>query len=579
MKTALQAEEGRPYPPDRNGPTGSHLPNEHDDPCEPVVHRNFRGRGARLREWLAGKRPFGRLLQPPCVSGAGDLPGLVMLKIDGLSYYQLQRAFANGRLPYLLHLATGGHYTLKPLYSGIPSATPAVQGELFFGVKSSVPAVSFFDRKRHIKMNMLFPSSADAVARQLVRQGRPLLEGGRSYSNIYIGGVEEARYCAQTMRLRSFRQVVSSVKLFAILMLQPVKFLKMLSYGLLEVGLAFYDFIIGVAEGKNFLKELKFVPTRVLISILLRELIRTRAKMDVARGVRIVHASFLGYDEQAHRRGPGSAFAHWSLKGIDDVIRDIHQTAAHSKCRRYRLVVYADHGQEEVLSYEKHVGLSLEESVTRAIRKVNGEEQARRDGGRNGADGMGPRRVRSLLWQGSRADRHQKSEPISTDGTLIAALGPLGHIYFGQPPAASKKAQVAETLVRIGQIPLALYAAGHRVVALTPKGTFDLENDAAAILGADHPFADLTAQDLAATCRHPDAGDIVISGWAPDAPPLTFAVENGAHGGPGREETRAFVLLPPEMDTPAAVLRPSDLRDRVLAMFPGGDAGQPGETV
>jgi hypothetical protein len=35
--------------------------------------------------------------------------------------------------------------------------------------------------------------------------------------------------------------------------------------------------------------------------------------------------------------------------------------------------------------------------------------------------------------------------------------------------------------------------------------------------------------DLARVCRHPHAGDRVISGWHPGTPPLSFAVENGAH--------------------------------------------------
>ena len=503
----------------------------------------------------------------------GREPGIVMLKIDGLSYRQFQQALAKDRLPHLKRLVRSGGYALKPFYSGIPSATPAVQGELFFGVKTSVPAIAFFDRQRQKKQTMLFPSAADTLARQLENQGRPLWQGGRSYSNIYVGGAAEARYCTQTMRLRSMRQIASSVKLFLALMGQPITFLQMLHYGLLEAGLAFTDFVRGVADGKNIFKELKFVPTRVVVSILLRELIRIRVKRDLAGGVRIIHASFLGYDEQAHRRGPASAFAHWCLKGIDDTIREIHRTAKRSGDRRYRLVVYADHGQEAVRPYESQAAKSLEETVTMAIEKADGDGKARRNGKDDVRGDALAQRARGLFGKDDRADRNPQTESASADQTRIIAMGPLGHIYFAGSHDTLKKARVASRLVKEGKIPLVMYVAGQRVMALNRRGTFDLASAAGAVLGADHAFAQATAEDLMATCRHPNAGDIVISGWTPEGPPLTFAIENGAHGGPGREETRAFVLLPKEMDPSAAFLRPSDLRDCVLGLLDAAPCG------
>jgi len=546
--------------------------------ARPVPNRGWKDRVARLRQRLARKWPFDRLLQPRCISGGGDDPGLVMLKIDGLSYRQMQQALKNGRLPHLKRLVADGQHVLKPFYSGIPSSTPVVQGELFFGVPSSVPAITFYDRRHGKKYNMLLPPSVATWAGKLQEEGRPLLEGGRSYSNIYIGGAREARYCVQTMRLRSLRHMASSVKLGLILALQPLKLLQMLGYGLLEAVLAFTDFFAGVLAGKNILKELKFIPTRVLVSILLRELIRTRVKMDVTRGVPIVHASFLGYDEQAHRRGPGSGFAHWSLKGIDDVIREIHRTAARSPCRRYRLVVYSDHGQEATLAYEEQSGLSLEEAVDRAVRAADGGDGTRRGNARDAGDGMMTRRARSLLWAGSPkgGDTGVTSGGEKLAGeTQITAMGPLGHIYLAGKPDAVQKGRIAENLVQEGKIPLVLYDSADGVVAWNSRGRFELETEAEAVLGAAHPFAEQTAQDLAATCRHPQAGDFVISGWAPEGPAVTFAVENGAHGGPGREETRAFVVLPEDMPTASEVLRPSDLREQVLA-FLETDGTEPG---
>lgn len=146
-------------------------------------------------------------------------------------------------------------------------------------------------------------------------------------------------------------------------------------------------------------------------------------------------------------------------------------------------------------------------------------------------------------------------------------MGPIGHVYFAQPPGSRATARYAEALVREARIPLVFYRDGGAVKAVNPRGRFDLESESEEILGPAHPFAGRVAEDLAGTCRHPNAGDLVISGWRPDAPPLTFAMENGAHGGPGREETRGFILIPKERRSPPAAYRPTDLRAWVFRAF------------
>jgi hypothetical protein len=65
------------------------------------------------------------------------------------------------------------------------------------------------------------------------------------------------------------------------------------------------------------------------------------------------------------------------------------------------------------------------------------------------------------------------------------------------------------------------------------------------------------------------AGDLIISGWDPDGTPLSFNMENGGHGGPGKEETRGFVLIPPDMVSDTDIFRPLDLRNTVITFFNG----------
>jgi endonuclease/exonuclease/phosphatase family metal-dependent hydrolase len=75
------------------------------------------------------------------------------------------------------------------------------------------------------------------------------------------------------------------------------------------------------------------------------------------------------------------------------------------------------------------------------------------------------------------------------------------------------------------------------------------------------------AEDLAGYCSNENTGDLVLLGWSPWGEPWTFAPERGAHGGPGPEETRGFVLTPPRTRLPEGTsdfLRPSTLRAAAL---------------
>lgn len=66
-----------------------------------------------------------------------------MVQIDGLSERDLRTALGHGRMPFIARLIAQQSHALSSLYSGLPSSTPAVQGELFYGVRTAVPAFAF----------------------------------------------------------------------------------------------------------------------------------------------------------------------------------------------------------------------------------------------------------------------------------------------------------------------------------------------------------------------------------------------------------------------------------------------------
>jgi len=513
-----------------------------------------------------------RILRRSCPVGVAGKPGMIVLQIDGLSHRQFRRALAEGRLPFLKSLIDKQKFVAKPFYSGMPSATPAVQAELFHGVKTAVPSFHYVHRATGRQCVMYEAECAEEVVARLAGQGEPLLRDGTAYSDIFSGGAPETHFCIEGLSPQSLFREFRRRRLLLLALIHLGKLLRIAGLGILEFLLAIVDFCRGLIARHDLGRELKFVFTRVGVCIVLRELIRFHVKMDIVRGVKIIHANFVGYDEQAHRRGPSSYFAHWALKGIDGTIRDIYRSARAANCRDYRMAIYADHGQESAISdgdlHETPLHLRIMEvfavgplaEFSRDLLAWEGPLAYLYRRGRamllKSADGSG--------GAGRAEAEGEGEEEESTAGRIVlTAMGPLGHIYLPKPLSLPDKLMYARQLVARADIPLVLFADGHRVYGVNRLGTFDLLEGEAELLGGDHPFLLEVAADLHGLCRHADSGDFVISGWQPGCRPITFAAENGAHGGPGCEETRGFVLLPPDLAGSLPYLRPMDLGRKI----------------
>ncbi|MEW6325279.1 MAG: endonuclease/exonuclease/phosphatase family protein [Nitrospirota bacterium] len=515
-------------------------------------------------EWMA------RWLKLPKSEGTGAQPGLVLIQIDGLARSQLEAALRTGKMPFVKCLLKKEGYRLHTLYSGLPSNTPAFQGELFYGVKSAVPAFGYQDRLGLRRMSLYEPGAA-VRAQEFVSSasdGPPLLDGGSAFSDFFSGGASESHFCAATIGWNAMLRAANPLTLAVLLAWHGWSVIRVGTLLLVETGLAVADFVRGVIAGQDLWKELKFVPSRVAVSILLRELVTIGATIDAVRGLPIVHLNYLGYDEQAHRRGPSSAFAHWTLKGIDDAIKRVWRAARRSSRRDYDIWIYSDHGQEQTSSYQAMHGRTVQEAVAEVMgtrRPMDAHERKRAHGTQLMRASWLGAWARWLPGGDGRSDASQPGAPV------VMALGPVGHVYCDPTVAPHERGRLARALVERAKIPLVLAPGGPETArAWTAAGEFTLPDDGARVLGEKHPFLDEAAQDLVALCHHPDSGTFVISGWSPENPPLTFPIENGAHGGPGVEETRAFALLPataPVADVDGGYLRALDVREGALQLL------------
>jgi endonuclease/exonuclease/phosphatase family metal-dependent hydrolase len=496
--------------------------------------------------------------------------GLVIIQIDGLSHSQFQAALKHKRLPFLQTLLKDQHYHLHDLYSGTPSTTPAVQAELFYGVKTAVPAFSFKSQNSAEVVSMNRYKAAFDVEQRLKTQGEPLLKGGSSYSNIYRGGAREANFCSSSLGWSSVTHMANPFAIGIFILLNLYSFIRVLVLMLLEFVLAIVDFFRGIIARHDLFREIQFVPARVAVSLLLRELVTIGAKLDVARGLPIIHLNLLGYDEQSHRRGPSSKFAHWTLKGIDDAIRRIWRAAQSSALREYDVWIYSDHGQQETIPYARVHGITVEEAINRVFvshihhlafvsntqNSVFGIQYLR-------AKYIGGGRLQKLLstHQGDHCSPVTMHE--NTKSLVVTAMGPMGSIYSAVALSSEKREEIAVALIKEANIPLVFVSlSASQVKVWNDNGEYLLPRDAPKIFGEQHPFLHQVTTDIIRLCQHPEAGDLMISGWSVDKPYITFAQENGSHGGPGPEETHAFALLPSDTALPvinSESLRPLDL--------------------
>jgi hypothetical protein len=147
-------------------------------------------------------------------------------------------------------------------------------------------------------------------------------------------------------------------------------------------------------------------------------------------------------------------------------------------------------------------------------------------------------------------------------------MGPLGHIYLPIHLDHEQMQEYGWRLVQKAKIPLVFYKENATIICATPSGSGTLSQKTVEVSGADHPFLGEAFRDMEALCHHRDAGEFIISGWRPTGKPLSFPIENGSHGGPGKNETQGFAILPNALDVhDQPFLRALDLRKHVRSIF------------
>ncbi len=524
----------------------------------------------RLRRRLSRSEWAIRHLGLTPSEGTGEEPGLLIIQIDGLARTQLEQAMAKGRMPFIARLLKSKTYAKHTFYPGIPTTTAAVQAELFYGIHSAVPAFSFYRRDKKELGRMLYPAWAKDFEAKYAEKSEGLLRGGSSWSNIYTGGAgqNEAHFCAASNGLGDMWQTGKIGNIFIFLLLHFWSAVRIAGLLLLETAISFWDALKGIYRGQPAWHELFVAISRIFVSVGLRELVTMGVTVDLARGLPVIHVNFLGYDEQSHGRGPGSLFAHWSLRGIDRSIKALYRAAHRSPRRDYAVWIMSDHGQERTRTFDEFPG-GIEEIVRNCYDTARKKDRAWRPRSqrRDYSVWMGTGR-----WSQRRLERNRVADTLTAEEQAtftVVGVGPVAHVYFANPLDVEQQVALAKRLVTQGKVPGVLVrdGSGGGITWYHEQGATKVPEEVPAFLTHPEPMRDEIAKDIVDFCANVDSGDIILLGWSPGTGTWTFAPERGAHGGLGVEETQGFALLPTRTPLPPGTkdfIRPAAFRQAAL---------------
>jgi hypothetical protein len=496
---------------------------------------------------------------------------LLIVQIDGLSRAVLDRALAEGRMPFLRRLLRQRGHRLEPMSVGMPTSTPAFQMAAMYGVRPDIPGFHYHDKRRG--RDVYFPRGGDAAEVEAHEAaGRPgILRDGSAYGCIFTGGAANHLFSFASIRRPTGAGLLRALSAFVVL---GWVISKGVALTVLELTRAALRLLADpLTETRRGVKHLLI---KIGISVWLRQLFTLAVARDLYRGVPAIYVNYLDYDVFAHAYGPDHRIARHALTRVDRSLRDLARVLRRVPGHRYDLYVLSDHGQTLTTPFHRlNGGRSLERVLFEEIftpgtaRDADRPERRRLAAGirafrRHRAPGLFQRFMnyleRDFPWVlgEPRAARER-------DGVRIIAAGPNAFIYFLDVPrplsveeiearyphvmaTLARRPDIGFVLGRSSRGPVCAWGGKRCVLAGAEAGPFAGRADAALVLAG---LRDLMAME--------SAGDLVLHGHGARAGNVSFVREVGAHAGPSPEELHAFIVLPPGAALPSPITHPVQL--------------------
>jgi uncharacterized membrane protein YvlD (DUF360 family) len=528
--------------------------------------------------------------------------GLVMLEVDGLSYWHIRSALAQGAMPTVQHMIDKEGYVLSRVDCGLPSQTSACQAGIMFGDNYDIPSFRWYDKEKK-KLYVSGHDAAELNARYA--DGNGLLRRGSSINNMMAGDAEKSSLTLANIFTGTAEEKKRRAEDIYLLMLDPYFLMRTIARFVGEAMLDVWQFFkqkqANVQPRLNRLhKGYPFV--RAATTVLMRDLASSLVKLDIIRGSPSIYSTFVGYDEVAHHSGPWTTDAFGVLKRIDRVVAQTRDVIERKAPRPYELLLLSDHGQSFGATFKQRYGLDLKGFIESQL--PQGATVAQSLGGDDGGPGLGAigaelqnaqeqgvggatgqfvvKQTQKLTQRGSRAEEDAGDAQRAREADVtVCGSGNIAQVYFDLHPRRVTLREL--NLAYPGMVDALVghegvgFVVGYDddcvPVVLGKGGSRNLHTGV--VTGADplKPFADGSAPpggeaaeglgpvgrgsledriwQVRRVADFPHAGDLIVN--SPVYPDGTVAAMEeliGSHGGIGGEQTDAFLLHPGDLVLP-----------------------------
>ncbi len=552
------------------------------------------------RKYRTLARHLGRPVVPP---EPLRRPGFILIQVDGLSYDHLRLAFERGWMPHLKQMLESDQARLSAWRCGLPSTTPAIQAGLFYGDNFDIPGFRWYDKERRTSIVVKRPDQVRAIAHRLRGNGRGLLRGGSSYTNLFDGDAGLSLFTMSTLGRFHFFENVRGLGFLLLFLLSPARMTRVLFYSLREYTRDLAQRVMGWfrplrISGNHLLSPLY----RIMVDVLFGELVTFGMMLDIYRGVPSLYATFSSYDELAHHWGPEHPEALRALKRIDAQIHQIDRMRRLYRRREYDLYVLSDHGISLAASFQSRYGKTLGRFILDSIgepltldEQVGYEAQSA-DQARFLLDELRmwemrrwrkPRLARTVRRARASLDRRipldlerAAHDPEKRSDIVVRPSGGLAHVYFNLAPQQLDLSEVVwlypqliAQLIEHPGLGLIVGREGDQTVLMGKRGLRILADEMQETQGAD-PLCglddpDRSASELAQLAGYPHSGDLILLGaWDSNGRVVTFEDQLGTHGGVGGPQERPFIIYPSSVALdPGARASPCDLYVHFMATY------------
>ena len=327
-----------------------------------------------------------RAREQPLGSASEPGRGLMMVEIDGLSYWHLRRALEMGLLPALRRMMEERGYQLTRVDCGLPSMTSACQAGIMFGDNYDIPAYRWYDKQKQ----KVYVSALDAPEiNARYARGAGLMRRGSSIMNMLDGDAEKSMFTQSNLFSASAAEQQQRAQDAALLLLSPYFLTRALALFFVEVLRE-----VGEAALQQLRREWPrlnrlahaYPLVRAATCTILRDIAAQIAILDMMRGVPSIYMLYLGYDEVAHHSGPWSSDAFGDLKRLDRTLARLYRVATERAVRPYDLIILSDHGQSAGPTFLQRYGTTIKQFIEQQLPGGTSVQQA--IGGDTGAFGL-----------------------------------------------------------------------------------------------------------------------------------------------------------------------------------------------